>query len=101
MTKVCGGESPNIQEASIRRNPSLIVATPGRLIDFIERGVVNLDWVKFLVIDEADTMLEMGFINDIEFIIRSIENKHQTAILLDAQKTSAPVTSGESGFEDE
>ena len=80
ITKVCGGESPNIQKASIRRNPSLIVATPGRLIDFIERGVVNLDWVKFLVIDEADTMLEMGFINDIEFIIRSIENKHQTAL---------------------
>ena len=80
MTKVCGGESPNIQKASIRRNPSLVVATPGRLIDFIERGVVNLDWVKFLVIDEADTMLEMGFINDIEFIIRSIENKHQTAL---------------------
>ncbi len=80
MTKVCGGESPNIQRASIRRNPSLLVATPGRLIDFIERGVVNLDWVKFLVIDEADTMLEMGFIEDIEFIIRSIENKHQTAL---------------------
>ena len=80
MTKVCGGESPNIQKASIRRNPSLLVATPGRLIDFIERGVVNLDWVKFLVIDEADTMLEMGFIEDIEFIIRSIENKHQTAL---------------------
>jgi len=80
MTKVCGGESPNIQKASIRRNPSLVVATPGRLIDFIERGVVNLDWVKFLVIDEADTMLEMGFIEDIEFIIRSIENKHQTAL---------------------
>ena len=37
MTKVCGGESPNIQKASIRRNPSLLVATPGRLIDFIER----------------------------------------------------------------
>ena len=80
MTKVCGGESPNIQKASIRRNPSVVVATPGRLIDFIERGVVNLDWVKFLVIDEADTMLEMGFIEDIEFIIRSIENKHQTAL---------------------
>ncbi|MAM42495.1 MAG: RNA helicase, partial [Thaumarchaeota archaeon] len=80
VTKICGGESPNIQRASLKRGPSIVVATPGRLIDFIERRVINLDWIKFLVIDEADTMLEMGFIDDIEFIIRSIKNKHQTAL---------------------
>ena len=80
ITKICGGESPNIQRASIRKGPSIVIATPGRLIDFIERGVIDLNWVKFIVIDEADTMLEMGFIDDIEFIIRSIRNKHQTAL---------------------
>ena len=80
VTKICGGESPNIQRASLKRGPSIVIATPGRLIDFIERRVINLSWIKFLVIDEADTMLEMGFIDDIEFIIRSIKNEHQTAL---------------------
>ena len=77
---ICCGISFSIQAHAVKRNPHVVVATPGRLIDFIKRGIINLDWIKFLVIDEADMMLEMGFISDIEFISSSIKNKHQTAL---------------------
>ena len=80
IVRICGGKSFSIQAHAVRRNPHIVVATPGRLIDFIKRGIINLDWIKFLVIDEADMMLEMGFISDIEFISSSIKNKHQTAL---------------------
>ena len=80
IVRVCGGKSFSIQAQAVKRNPHVVVATPGRLIDFIKKRIINLDWIRFLIIDEADMMLEMGFINDIEFIVESIKNKHQTAL---------------------
>ena len=80
IVRVCGGKSFSIQAQAVKRNPHVVVATPGRLIDFIRKRIINLDWIKFLIIDEADMMLEMGFINDIEFIVESIKNEHQTAL---------------------
>ena len=80
LVRVCGGKSINTQMAAIRRNPHIIVATPGRLLDLIRRNAIDLDWVQFLVIDEADLMLEMGFIDDISKIIESIGCEHQTGL---------------------
>ena len=80
LVRVCGGKSITTQMAAIRRNPHIIVATPGRLLDLIGRNAIDLDWVQFLVIDEADLMLEMGFIGDIEKIIECIGCEHQTGL---------------------
>ena len=56
----------------------IVVATPGRMIDHIRRGNVNFSHLKYLVIDEADRMLDMGFIEDVEFIIRKLPRERQT-----------------------
>ena len=66
---VYGGTPIGAQIREVKRNPQVIVATPGRLMDLMERGVVNLDNVKTIVLDEADEMLNMGFRDDIEHIL--------------------------------
>jgi len=65
---VVGGMSEGAQLETIRRGARLIVATPGRLEDFIKRKLVRLDGVKILVMDEVDRMLDMGFIEPVEHI---------------------------------
>ncbi len=77
---VYGGASINVQIQDLRRNPDLIIGTPGRVIDLIERGALNLERVRFLVLDEADTMLDMGFILDVEFILSKTPKEKQTMI---------------------
>lgn len=69
---IYGGQSFGLQAGLIKRGVQIVVATPGRLIDHMERGTVRLDAVKFVVLDEADRMLDMGFIEDIEFILSKI-----------------------------
>ncbi|AIC15529.1 DEAD/DEAH box helicase [Nitrososphaera viennensis] len=66
---VYGGQSFGVQTGLLKRGAHIVVATPGRLIDHIKRGSIKLDGVKFVVLDEADRMLDMGFIDDIEFIL--------------------------------
>jgi len=68
-TTVYGGQGMGIQLDKLRNGPEIVVATPGRLIDHLKRGSIKLDKVAHLVLDEADTMLDMGFIEDIEFIL--------------------------------
>jgi len=68
-TTVYGGQGMGIQLDKLRNGSEIIVATPGRLIDHLKRGSIKLDKVAHLVLDEADTMLDMGFIEDIEFIL--------------------------------
>ena len=68
-TAIYGGQGMGLQLDAIHRGLEVIVATPGRLIDHIKRGSIKLDKVKHLVLDEADTMLDMGFIDDIKFIL--------------------------------
>ena len=58
-----------LQLDQLRRGPEIVVATPGRLIDHLKRGSIKLNQVGHVVLDEADTMLDMGFIEDIEFIL--------------------------------
>ncbi len=77
---VYGGASINMQIQSLRRNPKIVVGTPGRIIDLIERRALKLNEIKFLVLDEADTMLDMGFIEDIEYIMSKTPSEKQTLL---------------------
>src|SRR5690606_35313446 len=70
IVAVYGGTPIGAQIRDLRRNPKIVVATPGRLMDLMERGVINLENVKTVVLDEADEMLNMGFRDDIEFILK-------------------------------
>jgi ATP-dependent RNA helicase RhlE len=75
---VCGGLSENTQIEQISRGPRLIVATPGRLEDFLRRKAVNLRDVDMLVLDEVDRMLDMGFLPAIKRIVGSLPKDRQT-----------------------
>jgi ATP-dependent RNA helicase DeaD len=67
---VYGGQPIGPQIKSLRKGVHIVVGTPGRVIDHIERGTLSLDGVKYFILDEADRMLDMGFIEDIERILR-------------------------------
>ena len=75
-----GGASKYAQIEAMRAHPQIIVGTPGRLLDHLDGGSLILDNILCVVLDEADRMLEMGFIEDVELILRSIKKKHQTAL---------------------
>jgi len=77
---IYGGQSINVQLDRLRRGVQIIVATPGRLIDHIKQGSIILDDVKFVVLDEADRMLDMGFIDDIKFILFYVNEDRQTCL---------------------
>jgi ATP-dependent RNA helicase RhlE len=77
-TVVLGGVGINPQIRALSRGPDIVVATPGRLIDHIEQRNVRLDRVEAFVLDEADRMLDMGFIRDVRKIERLIPRKRQT-----------------------
>ncbi len=66
---VYGGQGMGIQLDALERGVEIVVATPGRLIDHLKRGTIELMDIKYIVLDEADTMLDMGFIDDIQFIL--------------------------------
>ncbi len=78
MALLIGGESFGPQEAKLDRGVDVLVATPGRLLDHFERGRILLNDVKILVIDEADRMLDMGFIPDVERIVGFLPKIRQT-----------------------
>jgi ATP-dependent RNA helicase DeaD len=75
-----GGQSIDRQLADLRRRPQIAVATPGRLLDHMERGTVRLDAVRILILDEADRMLDMGFLPDVTRIIGATPPTRQTAL---------------------
>ncbi|WP_293850737.1 DEAD/DEAH box helicase, partial [Steroidobacter sp.] len=77
---VYGGQSYTPQLQSLRRGVHVIVATPGRAMDHIKRGTLNLSSLKHLVLDEADEMLRMGFIDDVEWILEQIPAERQIAL---------------------
>ncbi len=77
---VYGGESINKQIHALSSGVQIVVGTPGRLIDLMERRVLNLGTVKMVVLDEADRMLDMGFIEDIEFILSKTPYERQTSL---------------------
>jgi ATP-dependent RNA helicase DeaD len=79
VTAVYGGVSIENQIRRLR-NTNIVVATPGRLLDLLERRALRLDRISFLVFDEADRMLDMGFIKDIERILKLMSHKRQTML---------------------
>ena len=78
IVAVYGGASIGLQIKDLRRGCQVVVATPGRLIDLIERKAINLENIKYVVLDEADEMLNMGFKEDIEFILQNTPNREST-----------------------
>ena len=66
---IYGGQNIDIQFDHLRKGVQILVATPGRLIDHVKRQSIHLDDVNFVVLDEADRMLDMGFVDDIKFIL--------------------------------
>ncbi|MCC5824282.1 MAG: DEAD/DEAH box helicase [Phycisphaerales bacterium] len=79
-TAIYGGVSQFRQEKALERGVDVIVATPGRLMDLMEQGVVDLSAVRTLVLDEADRMLDMGFINPIRHIAAALPEPRQTML---------------------
>jgi ATP-dependent RNA helicase DeaD len=77
---VYGGQDVDKQLKKLRRNVQIVVGTPGRLLDHIRRGTVQLSDVSFLVLDEADQMLHIGFLNEVEDIIRETPKTRQTML---------------------
>ena len=75
---IYGGVSQRIQTQTLQKGVDILVATPGRLLDLIQQGFINLNKVEYFVLDEADRMLDMGFINDIKKIIMKLPQKRQT-----------------------
>lgn len=77
---LCGGEDYSLQQSKLKAGVQVLVATPGRLIDFIYSRSIDLTNVTTLILDEADEMLSMGFIDDLEFIIQCLVHEHQTLL---------------------
>lgn len=78
VVAVYGGTSISMQIRDLKRGVQIVVATPGRLIDLIERKAIDLARIKYIVLDEADEMLNMGFRDDIEFILKNTPIKEST-----------------------
>lgn len=98
--QVYGGVSIQNQISKINRGVNVIVATPGRLIDLFERKVIDFSDIKFVVLDEADRMLDMGFLPDIQFIMSKIRTKPQfllfsATIIDEIKKLSTKFTGGD------
>lgn len=79
-TAIYGGVPQNKQVNTIKKGVDILVATPGRLIDLMNQGHIKLNHVKYLVLDEADQMLDMGFINDVLKIVSKTNKERQTML---------------------
>lgn len=77
---IFGGQDASMQQSKLRHGVQVLVATPGRLIDFVYSRQIDLSYVETLILDEADEMLSMGFFEDLEFIIQCLVHEHQTLL---------------------
>ncbi len=77
---VYGGQGYGVQLSALRRGVHVVVGTPGRVMDHLEKGTLDLSDVKFVVLDEADEMLNMGFAEDVETILRTTPSEKQVAL---------------------
>jgi ATP-independent RNA helicase DbpA len=80
LLTLCGGKPIGPQLASLRRDPHIVVGTPGRILKHLEKETLHLDSVQTLVLDEADRMLDMGFLNDIMKIISTTPTSRQSLL---------------------
>ncbi len=77
---IYGGQDYRPQLSALKRGPHVIVGTPGRVMDHLERGTLKLSTINIIVLDEADEMLNMGFLEDVKWILKKIDHKHQSAL---------------------
>jgi ATP-dependent RNA helicase DeaD len=80
VTAIYGGSAYDRQIKALKRGSHIVVGTPGRVIDHMKKGTLKTDDLSWVVLDEADEMLNMGFIDDIEWILGQVEHKPQTAL---------------------
>ena len=80
VTPIYGGQPYERQFRALQRGIHIVVGTPGRIMDHMRRGTISFDAVKFVVLDEADEMLDMGFVDDIEVILDAVPTERQTAL---------------------
>ena len=80
VVAIYGGQSYELQLRALRRGVDVVVATPGRLMDHIRNGKIDLSHIRTLVLDEADEMLNMGFLEDVEFVMAQMPEGRQTAL---------------------
>jgi ATP-dependent RNA helicase DeaD len=81
ILSIYGGQKINRQFQLLKEQPQIIVGTPGRILDHLQRKTINLTKVKTVVLDEADEMLDMGFIHDMDKILHKTSGNHQTILL--------------------
>ncbi|MFA4930302.1 MAG: DEAD/DEAH box helicase [Patescibacteria group bacterium] len=79
-TAIIGGASAHIQKKSLRQNPHIVIATPGRLVDLLKQGAYKLDKLCVIILDEADRMLDIGFLPQINRILKAAPKKRQTML---------------------
>ena len=80
-TVIFGGVGQNPQERAIKKGVDILVATPGRLLDLMNQGIINLNKLEIFVLDEADRMLDMGFIHDVKRIIKTLPTTTSKSII--------------------
>ncbi|MDH2997364.1 DEAD/DEAH family ATP-dependent RNA helicase [Pasteurellaceae bacterium LFhippo2] len=80
VVTIYGGQRYDIQIRALKNGAQVVVGTPGRILDHIRRGTLNLSMLKAIVLDEADEMLRMGFIEDVETVMAELPEDHQTAL---------------------
>jgi len=95
VATVFGGTSINKNRQDMSRGVDILVATPGRLIDLVEQGFVNLSMIEILVLDEADQMLDLGFIHALKKIVRMVPKKRQTLFFSATMPTSIRELAGQ------
>ncbi|MEX2219168.1 MAG: DEAD/DEAH box helicase [Phycisphaerales bacterium] len=81
VAAIYGGQRISSQEQKLRRDPEIIVGTPGRIMDLVERGMLHFNNVKFAVLDEVDRMLDIGFRDDIKHILGKCPRERQTILV--------------------
>lgn len=80
VVPIYGGQSYDRQIRALEHGVQVVIGTPGRVIDHLKRGTLKLDGVKMVILDEADEMLDMGFIDDVEFILQNVPEDRQTLL---------------------
>ena len=95
QTSIFGGVGQNPQVAALKRGVDVIVATPGRLLDLVNQGLCHLGHIEYFVLDEADRMLDMGFIHDVKKIVAKLPRKRQTLFFSATMPKSVSALAGE------
>ena len=95
QTSIFGGVGQNPQVTALKRGVDVVVATPGRLLDLVNQGLCHLGQIEYFVLDEADRMLDMGFIHDVKKIVAKLPRKRQTLFFSATMPKSVSALAGD------